>query len=68
MQAFYADHFVLPLPAGHRFPMAKYALLRERVALELPQVQTQAAPAASDGELAMAHSPAYIHSVTSGKM
>src|SRR5438309_1412386 len=31
MQAFYADHFVLPLPPGHRFPMVKYALLRERV-------------------------------------
>ena len=29
MQAFYADHFVLPLPEGHRFPMAKYALLRD---------------------------------------
>ncbi|MDP1782946.1 MAG: histone deacetylase, partial [Hydrogenophaga sp.] len=31
MQAFYADHFVLPLPEGHRFPMAKYARLRERL-------------------------------------
>ena len=32
VQAFYSDHFVLPLPEGHRFPMAKYRLLRERVA------------------------------------
>ncbi|NCC35134.1 MAG: histone deacetylase, partial [Chloroflexia bacterium] len=31
MQIFYSDTFVLPLPAGHRFPMAKYALLREQV-------------------------------------
>ena len=31
MKAFYTDHFVLPLPEGHRFPMRKYALLRERV-------------------------------------
>jgi acetoin utilization deacetylase AcuC-like enzyme len=68
LQAYYADHFVLPLPAGHRFPMTKYALLRERVALELPQVQTQEAPAASDGELALAHSPGYIHAVTSGQL
>jgi acetoin utilization deacetylase AcuC-like enzyme len=29
--AYYSDHFVLPLPAGHRFPMAKYARLRERL-------------------------------------
>lgn len=31
MIAFYSDHFVLPLPSGHRFPMAKYARLRERL-------------------------------------
>ena len=30
MQVYYATQFVLPLPAGHRFPMAKYQLLRER--------------------------------------
>ena len=31
MKAFYSDHFVLPLPEGHRFPMAKYQLLRDRL-------------------------------------
>ena len=31
MKAFYCDHFVLPLPDGHKFPMAKYARLRELV-------------------------------------
>lgn len=31
MIAYYCDHFVLPLPAGHRFPMDKYARLRARV-------------------------------------
>ena len=31
MRIFYCDHFVLPLPEGHRFPMAKYRRLRERV-------------------------------------
>jgi hypothetical protein len=29
MRAFYGDRFVLPLPAGHRFLMQKYYLLRE---------------------------------------
>ena len=29
MKLFYADHFVLPLPPGHRFPMEKYSRLRE---------------------------------------
>ncbi|WP_341914677.1 histone deacetylase [Polaromonas sp. YR568] len=68
MQAFYADHFVLPLPAGHRFPMAKYQRLRDRVAGELPQVRLSVAPRASDGELALAHTPAYIQAVAEGAL
>lgn len=66
MKAYYSDHFVLPLPAGHRFPMAKYGLLRERLARELPQVALQEAPRASDGELALVHAPAYIASLEQG--
>ncbi|MGH6627713.1 MAG: histone deacetylase family protein [Burkholderiaceae bacterium] len=66
MQAYYSDHFVLPLPQGHRFPMAKYRLLRDRVAVELPQVRMSEAPRASDGELALAHSPAYIGAIADG--
>ena len=31
MKAFYCDHFVLPLPPSHSFPMLKYARLRETV-------------------------------------
>ena len=38
MQAFYADHFVLPLPQGHRFPMGKYERLRSRLLTECPGV------------------------------
>ena len=34
MRAFYSDTFVLPLPEQHRFPMAKYRLLRERLVEE----------------------------------
>lgn len=68
MRAFYADAFVLPLPEGHRFPMAKYARLRDRVARELPQVAMGQAPAASDGELALAHTPHYIEAVAEGRL
>jgi acetoin utilization deacetylase AcuC-like enzyme len=66
VRAYYSDHFVLPLPAGHRFPMGKYALLRDRVASELPQVRLCPAPAASDGELALAHEPAYVSAIAEG--
>ena len=68
MKAYYSDHFVLPLPEGHRFPMAKYSLLRDRVARELPLVNQLEAPRASDGELALVHTPAYINAITSGSV
>ena len=67
MQAFYADQFVLPLPPGHRFPMPKYRLLRERLE-GLAGLEMQQAPAASDGELALAHTPAYVSAVSEGTL
>ena len=42
MRLYYCDHFVLPLPEGHRFPMEKYAGVRRRV---------EADPATPDGAL-----------------
>ncbi|MEP6824315.1 MAG: histone deacetylase [Ramlibacter sp.] len=68
MQVFYATQFVLSLPPGHRFPMAKYQLLRDRLATGLPAVQLGQAQPASDGELALAHSPAYIRSIMDGSI
>jgi len=68
LHAYYADNFVLPLPPGHRFPMAKYKLLRDRVVNELPLVRMAQAPAASDGELALAHTPEYIAAITHGTL
>ena len=53
MQVFYATQFVLPLPPGHRFPMAKYQMLRDRLARALPEIQLMQADPASDGELAL---------------
>lgn len=68
MRAFYSDQFVLPLPQGHRFPMAKYRLLREQLNHALPEVVLEVAPPASDGELALVHSPSYIQSVVQGRL
>ena len=68
MQAWYADHFVLPLPDTHRFPMDKYRRLRERVAAELPGVVLCEPPAATDAELGRAHDPAYIARVSRGEL
>ncbi|MGA0608681.1 histone deacetylase [Caldimonas sp. KR1-144] len=68
MQGFYSDHFVLPLPPGHRFPMPKYRLLRDAIERELPQVRLTVAQPASDGELALAHAPAYVDDVSQGRL
>ncbi len=68
MHAYYADHFVLPLPEGHRFPMRKYSRLRDRLAAELPEVRFFEAPAASDGELALVHTPSYIQGIAQGTL
>jgi acetoin utilization deacetylase AcuC-like enzyme len=67
VQIFAIDHYVLPLPVGHRFPMSKYALLRERVyAANLGQ-QLVPGPA-DDAQLLRAHTPDYVARMTSGAM
>jgi acetoin utilization deacetylase AcuC-like enzyme len=68
MRAFHADAFVLPLPEGHTFPMPKYRLLREAVCATLPAVRLHEAPAATDGELALAHEPDWITAVAQGTL
>jgi acetoin utilization deacetylase AcuC-like enzyme len=65
---YYADAFVLPLPSGHRFPMAKYARLRHRVAAELTGVRLRVPPAATDLELLRAHEAGYVARVTAGTL
>jgi len=48
--------------------MAKYARLRERLRNELPAVTLQEALPASDGELALVHTPTYIQAIAQGKL
>ena len=68
MQAYYADHFVLPLPASHSFPMGKYERLRNRLLAECPGIALVEALPASDGELALAHIPRYVCAVAEGHL
>lgn len=68
MKAFYSDRFVLPLPEHHRFPMQKYARLRQRVERELPEVALAEPIAATDGQLALAHDARYIERVAAGRL
>jgi acetoin utilization deacetylase AcuC-like enzyme len=70
MRAYYCDHFVLPLPEDHRFPMAKYARLRERIVsdaiVDLGDLH-EALPAAWD-DLALVHTPQYLDDVEHGTL
>ena len=68
MQVYSNHRFSVDLPAGHRFPMPKYQLLRDRVEAECPELRVQEAAAASEGELALAHTPDYIHAVLAGTL
>ena len=68
MHIYFAATHIQKLPEGHRFPMGKYELLRQRLAAELPQLQLQLAEPASDGELALVHTPAYIEAIAHGSL
>jgi acetoin utilization deacetylase AcuC-like enzyme len=68
VRAFYSDHFVLPLPEGHKFPMAKYAGLRERILADaiVDPEDLHEAPAASWDDLRLVHHTAYVDAVAPG--
>ncbi|HZF78804.1 MAG TPA: histone deacetylase [Rubrivivax sp.] len=68
MKGFHSDHFVLPLPPGHSFPMSKYRLLREACETQPAGIRLAAALPVSDGELALAHDPAWIAAVVEGTL
>jgi acetoin utilization deacetylase AcuC-like enzyme len=70
VKAYYCDHFVLPLPEGHRFPMEKYRLLRERVLADglVCSEDLIVPPPASDEEILRVHDPDYLRRVQSGTL
>lgn len=70
MKAFYSDTFVLPLPEGHRFPMAKYRRLREEVLAQHvvdPADLVVPEPAEWD-DLRLAHCGSYVEAVANGTL
>jgi acetoin utilization deacetylase AcuC-like enzyme len=68
MHVFSNARFSMDLPPGHRFPMPKYQLLRDRVEAECPLLTVSEAPPATEGELALAHTPDYIGAVLQGTL
>jgi acetoin utilization deacetylase AcuC-like enzyme len=70
MHLFYSDVFVLPLPSHHRFPMGKYARLRERLLAsgDFALEEFNVPAAVTDGEIIRVHCAAYLERVASGSL
>lgn len=68
MNVFYADHFVLPLPPDHRFPMRKYSRLRERLLVEgiIAAESMHVPPPATDADILRCHDAEYLFRVQRG--
>ncbi|MBZ0150542.1 MAG: histone deacetylase, partial [Planctomycetes bacterium] len=70
MHVFYCDPFAFPLPPQHRFPLAKYRLLRERV-LQLPAgcgAELVLSPRVARDELLLVHDAAYVDDFVAGRL
>ncbi len=63
----YCDHHTFPLPAGHKFPIEKYRLLRERIASEA-LFALEPAPLAAPEVIELAHDPAYVRGFIAGAL
>jgi acetoin utilization deacetylase AcuC-like enzyme len=70
LHLYYTDHFELPLPDGHRFPMDKYRRLRQAIAVsDLHRGDPLLVPpAATDDQLATCHDRQYIRRVIAGEL
>jgi acetoin utilization deacetylase AcuC-like enzyme len=70
VRCFYSDTFVLPLPEGHRFPMAKYSGLRERLLRDgiVSPGDLHEAPRASWDDLRLVHTDEYLTAIDQGTL
>lgn len=68
MKVFYTDKYTVDLPAGHRFPMEKYRLVRESLLKEnVLQLNELYEPEVVSPEIViLAHTRKYVESICSG--
>ena len=68
MRVFHSQAYAVPLPTGHRFPMPKYPLLRERLLGDgtLSEADLTASHPVDLDALLLVHDRAYVHAVVSG--
>jgi acetoin utilization deacetylase AcuC-like enzyme len=64
---FYTDHYTLPLPPGHKFPIEKYRKLRALLE-ETGKFELRPAPLADSQVVSLAHDPEYVARFVAGKL
>ena len=64
---YYCDHHAFPLPAGHKFPLAKYALLRAALAGD-GRFDLEPAPFPPLEAVKLAHDAAYVEGFLAGSL
>jgi acetoin utilization deacetylase AcuC-like enzyme len=64
---YYCDCYTIPLPEGHRFPMEKYRMLRERLAAS-DVFDFAPAPFAAPETVAEVHDPEYVTRFVEGRL
>lgn len=70
LHAWSSAHYQIPLPAGHRFPIAKYALLRERVLADgiVRAGHVHDPERATPADLHLVHDADYVSAVLNGTL
>jgi len=68
--AYYSDHFPIPLPPEHRFPLNKYRLLREMILAEqiITESDLRIPNPATREQICLGHEPQYVDKIFSGSL
>lgn len=64
---YYCDHHEIPLPPGHRFPIRKYAIVRDLLQRS-GLFHLEEAPFAAQSKIELAHDPEYVAQFFAGTL
>jgi acetoin utilization deacetylase AcuC-like enzyme len=67
LRVFYCDHYQIPLPPGHKFPMPKYRMLRDLLSSD-GRFKLEPATPADPQTVALAHDPGYVEKFVRGTL
>ncbi len=67
---YFSDHFPIPLPPDHRFPIEKYRLLRQIILTEqiIPEHELRVPDPATEDQICLAHDPIYVNKIFNGSL